>query len=235
MAKPVTSAPYYYSEQQLGIDRRIKNLVVGRCLPHLRGPAVLDLGYVDGCWTDPVLERGWTSHIVEGAELHVEHARQRYAGRTDVSIEHARFDDFRTDRRYDSIIAGDMLRYVEDPRAFLNRLRDALAPDGRLIATVPNALSLHRRIGTLIGMQPHPAAFDARDREVGNLRSYDRYSLRHELRAAGLQVLELRGCFLKPLSSAQMNEWSDELLGAYLEMGDELEDYAWFIYAICAR
>jgi hypothetical protein len=84
-------------------------------------------------------------------------------------------------------------------------------------------------------MQAHPAAANSRDKEVGNLRSYDRYELRQELQSAGLRILELRGCFLKPVSSAQMTDWSDELLGAFLEIGDELEDYAWFLYAICER
>src|SRR5262249_33430144 len=152
-------------------------------------------------------------------------------GRSNVTIEQARFDEFRPSRAYDSIIAGDMLRYVEEPEPFLRRLRDALTPEGRLIVTVPNSLSLHRRIGALMGMQPHPAALADRAREVGNLRSYDRYSLGRELSSAGLGILELRGCFLKPLSSAQMSSWSEELLGAFLKMGDELEDYAWFIYA----
>src|SRR5262249_698485 len=69
-----------------GIDRRVKNLIVQRCLPFLRGPCVLDLGYVDGSWTDPVLARGWTSDIVEGAERHVAYARHPYPARTDLPI-----------------------------------------------------------------------------------------------------------------------------------------------------
>lgn len=235
MASSIAGSSYYYSDQQQGIDRRLKNLIIQRCLPHLRGPSVLDLGYVDGSWTDPILERGWTVHIVEGAERHVQHARQRYADRKDVQIEHVRFEDFRAKRQYDCIVAGDILRYVPEPVAFLRLLREALTPAGRLIATVPNSRSLHRRIGTLLGMETHPAAANMRDKEVGNLRSYDRYQLRHELTSAGLRVLELRGCLLKPLASEQMCDWSDELLGAFLEIGDELEDYAWFLYGICER
>jgi trans-aconitate methyltransferase len=235
MVSLIPDPSYYYSEQQQGIDRRLKDLVIQRCLPHLRGPSVLDLGYVDGSWTDPVLQRGWTSHIVEGAERHVDHARQRYAGRTDVRIEHVRFDEFRADRCYDSIIAGDMLRYLDDPTTFLRRLGDALTRDGRIVVTVPNSRSLHRRIGTLLGLQTHPAAANSQDKEVGNQRSYDRYELRKELLSAGLRILELRGCVLKPLSSGQMSDWNDDLLGALLQIGDELEDYAWFLYAICER
>ena len=45
---------YYYSTQQMGIDRRTKNFVVERCRPFIRGPKVLDLGFVDGSWTDKI-------------------------------------------------------------------------------------------------------------------------------------------------------------------------------------
>ena len=43
---------YYHSEQQLGIDNRTKALVMERLVPHLQGPAVLELGFVDGMFTD---------------------------------------------------------------------------------------------------------------------------------------------------------------------------------------
>jgi 2-polyprenyl-3-methyl-5-hydroxy-6-metoxy-1,4-benzoquinol methylase len=231
----IESNEYYFSQQQMGIDRRTKDLIVRRCLPFLRGPSVLDLGFVDGCWTDHVLRFGWSSDIVEGSAEHVALARKRYANRLNVSVRHALFEEFAADRLYDTIIAGDILRYVEHPVAFLRRLGSWLEPKGRLIVTVPNSLSLHRRIGTLMGMEAHPSQANRRDVEVGNLRGYDRYQLRHELLAANLRLVELRGCFLKPLSSAQMGDWSDELLGAFLEIGDELEDYAWFLYAICER
>ena len=74
-----------------------------------------------------------------------------------------------------------------------------------------------------------------RDREVGNLRSYDRYELRNELLCAGLQVNEVRGCFLKPLSSAQMADWDDNLLRAFSSLGEELEDYCWCLYAVATQ
>jgi trans-aconitate methyltransferase len=224
---------YYFSEQQVGIDRRTKDLVVRRCLPFLRGPSVLDLGFVDGCWTDHVLRCGWTSDIVEGNYRHVMHARELYANNPNVSVRHAVFDEFTAERRYHTIIAGDILRYVKDPVAFLRRLGSWLEPKGRLIVTVPNCRSLHRRIGALLSIECYPSEPNARDKDVGNLRGYDRYQLRHELCSAGLHPIELRGCFLKPLSSAQISGWSDPLLEAFLEIGDELEDYSWFLYAIC--
>jgi 2-polyprenyl-3-methyl-5-hydroxy-6-metoxy-1,4-benzoquinol methylase len=224
---------YYYSEQQQGIDRRTKALVVRRCLPFIQGPSVLDLGYVDGCWTDEILRLGYASDIVEGDLKHVGHARAAYAGNAKVRIHHSSFEAFAPTVRYNTVIAGDMLQYVKDSVAFLRRMSGWLAPQGRLIVTAANSRSLHRRVGTLLGMESHPTAANTRDQQVGNLRQYDRYQLREELHAAGLRPIEVRGCFLKPLSSAQIAGWNDALLEAFLEIGDELEDYAWFLYAVC--
>jgi trans-aconitate methyltransferase len=226
---------YYFSAQQMGIDRRTKEFVIERCRPFIRGPKVLDLGFVDGCWTDKVLASGWCCDIVEGSERHVRVASAKYQDDKRVRVVHAMFTDFAPDTTYNTIIAGDVLRYIAEPVAFLRFLASILTEDGVLIVTVPNTLSLHRRIGALMGLERHPAEANARDREVGNLRSYDRYSLRSEILEANLSIVELRGCFLKPLSSAQMENWDDALLRAYLEAGDELPDYAWFLYAVCKR
>jgi 2-polyprenyl-3-methyl-5-hydroxy-6-metoxy-1,4-benzoquinol methylase len=226
------STDYYYSEQQLGIDRRMKELVMSRCLPFVKGSAALDLGYVDGMWTDALLRLGCAVDVVEGAERHVEHARQRYRGQPEIRIFHSLFDDFSPPRKYDTIVAGDMIRYLRFPEAFLRRAGSWLNQGGRIIITVPNTLSLHRRIGTLMGQEKHPADLNQRDREVGNLASYDRYRLRALIHEAGLDLVELRGCFLKPVDSAQMANWSDSLLAALMEVGNELEDYGWFLYAI---
>ena len=107
--------------------------------------------------------------------------------------------------------------------------------DGRLIATLPNSRSLHRRIGALMNLESTPVQANQRDQEVGNHRGYDRYEFRHLLLEGGLEIEMLRSCFLKPLSSAQMEGFSDQLLRAFLDVGDELEDYCWFLYAICRR
>lgn len=228
------STHYYHTAQQTGIDNRTKRFIVDRCVERIpRGAAVLELGYIDGLWTDPMLAKGCTIDIVEGASSHVDHARARYADRREVRVVHTLFQTFAADRQYDVVVAADIVRYLHEPSAFLAGARAWLAENGMLIATVPNSRSLHRRVGALMNLHDVPQGFNARDREVGNLRGYDRYEFRRLLADAGYAVHELRGCFLKPLSSLQMESWSDELLEAFLAAGDELEDYCWFIYAIC--
>ncbi len=229
------STHYYYSPLQQGIDARTKHFVVERCASFIRGPHVLDLGYVDGSWTDVALARGWRVDIVEGASRHVEHGRRRYGARPDVRLFHALFQEFTPDTRYDTVIAGDVLRYIPDDVGFLRQIGEWLVSSGQLIVTVPNRRSLHRRIGALVGMERTIDEPNSRDREVGNLRSYDRYLLRDVVQSAGFSIAELRGCFLKPLSSAQMQDWPDDLLRAFRDVGDELEDYCWFLYALATR
>jgi trans-aconitate methyltransferase len=223
---------YYHTDLQQGIDNRTKRILIERILPFVKGPQVLDLGYVDGLWTDALLAQGFAVDVVEGAARHIEHLRQRYGDVPGLRGFHCLFQEFEPDCTYDTVVAGDMLRYVPEPRAFLEQVRAWLRPGGTLIATVPNSRSLHRRIGTLLGMERKPTDANARDREVGNLRSYDRYEFRDLLLSAGYCVRLVQGCFLKPLSSAQMQDWDDRLLRAFLEVGDEMQDYCWFIYAV---
>jgi trans-aconitate methyltransferase len=225
---------YYHTPLQLGIDNRTKRFVIERCEPFVCGPRVLELGYIDGTWTDVILGKGWSVDVVEGATGHVAHARQRYGGLKQVRIFHQLFQEFRPDQRYETILAADVLRYIPDAAGFLRELSQWLAEGGRLIATLPNSRSLHRRIGTLMNIQRTPTDANARDSEIGNLRSYDRYEFRQLLLEAGYEVNELRACFLKPFSSLQMQDWSDDMLRAFLQIGDELEDYCWFMYAVGA-
>jgi SAM-dependent methyltransferase len=223
---------YYHTPLQRGIDARTKGFIIERCLPYVRGPRILDLGYVDGNWTDALLARGYEVDVVEGAQRHVDYARERHAGDSRVRVFHALFQQFEADSTYDTIVAGDMLRYLPDPPAFLSRARTWLNRGGRLVVTVPNRRSLHRRVGAVLGLEASLDEPNPRDREVGNRRSYDRYELRHLLQASGYDVICVRGSFLKPLSSAQMEGWDDKLLRAFLEIGDELEDYCWFLWAV---
>lgn len=225
---------YYHTPLQVSIDNRTRRFVMSAALPYVRGPRVLELGYIDGLWTDHLVDRKLEVDVVEGAQRHAKHARERYAGMPEVRIFHTLFQEFVPNRRYDSVLAGDMLRYLDDPEGFLRTARSWIAPDGVLIATLPNSRSLHRRIGALLGMEANPTAANDRDREVGNRRSYDRFEFRELLTRSGFRVDVLRGSFLKPLSSAQMADWSDDLLRALADMGEELQDYCWFMYAICS-
>jgi len=223
---------YYFGPVQAGIDNRVKRLLIERCLPHVQGPRVLDLGYIDGTWTDALLDQGHLVDIVEGAASHVAHALARYAGHPHATVFRAMFETFEPAERYDTVVAGDMLGCIDDPVGLLGRAAGWLRPGGVLVATVPNSRSLHRRVGSLMEIESTPAEVNPRYRSVGNRWSYDRYLLRHQLAVAGFEVEAIRGCFLKPLPSDQIEGWDDRLLRAFLDVGDELQDYCYYLYGV---
>ena len=153
----IASRHYYHTPLQAGIDNRIKQLIIEHCEPFIRGPKVLELGYIDGTWTDVILRHECSVDIVEGASRHVEHARKRYADTTAVRVFHKLFQEFEPAEQYDTVVAGDMLSCLPDAAGFLQHIGGWMKPDGHLIATVPNSRSLHRRIGSLMNIEASPA------------------------------------------------------------------------------
>lgn len=229
------SKTYYFSEQQIGIDNRIKKLVMEQILPYLKGHKVLELGFVDGMFTDVMLSRGFDITIVEGAEKHVNYAKNKYKDEKNVSIIHDYFELFDTQDKYNTVLAGDMIQFLDDAVAFFSRAKNWLADDGILIVTTPNRRSFHRRIGTYLNVLSSPEEVNINDKKTGNVIMYDMYQLNDVLLRSGLCVHFIRGCFFKPLSSSQMKDWDDELLRAFLKIGEELGDYCWFLVACCSR
>jgi 2-polyprenyl-3-methyl-5-hydroxy-6-metoxy-1,4-benzoquinol methylase len=72
---------------------------------------------------------------------------------------------FALGRRFDVIIAGEVIEHLGDVRGFLDSTAEALLPRGRLIVTTPNAFSgiMLRRavIGRIVPNDPyHVAMFD---------------------------------------------------------------------------
>lgn len=223
---------YYYGEQQSGIDNRTKTYLFRCLLDHLQGGTVLEFGFVDGLFTDMLLQRGYQVTLVEGATTHVRRAQEKYGHDERVAIVHSLFETYRTAKRFDTVIAGDMLQFMDNPVDFLASCTALLAPGGQLIVTTPNCRSLHRRIGAVLS-GGNPCEISAHERQTGTVRLYDNYSLRDILTQSGLHVDLLRGCFLKPLSSRQMDSWDARLLDAFNAVGEECDDMAWFLYAVC--
>lgn len=225
---------YYYSEQQVGIDNRTKMYLFNHLLGHIHGETVLEFGYVDGVFTDMLLDRGHRVVIVEGATSHISRAQEKYRQNDRVSIVQGLFETYSTAEQFDTVIAGDMIQFIEDPVVFLKRSATMIAHGGKLIVTTPNNRSLHRRIGAVLN-GGNPCEITAHERQTGTVRLYDAYSLREILTKSSLDVKILRGCFLKPLSSKQMENWDTRLLDALDSVAEDCGDMAWFLYAVCMQ
>lgn len=224
---------YYFTSQQTGIDNRCRERMIECCIKNISNARILELGFMDGQWTDRFLEKGCQVTVVEGAQNNYEFGINKYAGNKNVTMIQSLFEDFNSKESYDVILMGGMLKHLDDPVAFLKRSRAWLAQNGLLIATTPNARSLHRRIGVYMKMLDNLFDLSATDIKVGNLMHYDIDSFRSLLNRGGYQIEEIATAILKPVSSDKMSDWPDELLDALDEIAREIPDYGWYIYALC--
>lgn len=224
---------YYFTAQQTGIDNRCRERMIRRCLRYVTPGHVLELGFMDGQWTDHFLARGCRVTVVEGATRNVEYGSQKYANEPRVSLIHSTFEAYEPAETFDCIHMGGMLKHMEDPVALLARARPWLKPEGTLIATTPNARSLHRRVGVYMGLLEDLNGLSETDKKVGNLRHYNLDSFRTLLTQGGFEIVELSTAILKATSSDRMADWPDDLLDALDRVASEIPDYGWYIYAIC--
>lgn len=200
-------------QQQLSIDLLAE--AVAGC------DRVLELGYGMGRTTRELRRRGVGLEVLEGSPLLASAARE---AQPDLVVHEGLFEAWTPPGApYDAILAPHVLEHVEDPRALLRRLRGWLAPGGRLVAVVPNAESLHRRLAVRMGLQPRLDTLSPRDHLVGHRRVYALDGLRADLESAGFTCGRELGWFLKTLPNGMMLDFPGSLLEALFTISDELD------------
>ena len=109
----------------------------------------------------------------------------------------------------------------------------SLIPNGRLHIVIPNALSLHRRVGVYAGYLKEPHELNDRDKEVGHVKVYDRFEIVELLKKSAFNILDFQGVLLKPLPNSDMMAMykkNPDLIQAFFDVGKELPDYCAEIY-----
>lgn len=228
-----TIGPEYFTEKAMTIDKKQILMMVNRAIGYCRGPRVLEMSYNDRGWTDALLEKGFDLTVIEGSRYNVEYAKKKYNGR--LNIIHTLFEEYKPRKRFDTIVMSCTIEHVLDPHLVLKTAASWLKDDGVIILIVPNMLSLHRRIGYHMGLLKSLDELSENDHEVGHRRLYTVKSLKEEIARASLVYGKIQGIFLKPLSSIQMIDWPDSILNAFDKIGNELVEYAGFLFADCHK
>ncbi|HLB67057.1 MAG TPA: class I SAM-dependent methyltransferase [Thermoplasmata archaeon] len=175
----------------LGRDwRREEDLPVaasklGRILELSAGRDVLDVGCIGG---DPGVDISRTSHSQIAARarscvgidtLESEVERWRKEG---YDVVGADAEAFSFDRKFDVIVAADLIEHLGNPGRFLQRAAAHLRSDGRLCIVTPNAGSLNTAVKGILGMRvainPEHTCW------------FDRTTLRQLLERYGFEVVE---------------------------------------------
>ena len=217
-----------WSRRTEGFEIVLGRYIMKKTLELAKGPRVLDVGCGDGSLTKILAENFDNVVGVDGSREKIRLAKETVLG---VEFHESLFEDFETRDRFDSIMMINLLEHVEDPILCVEKARNLLKPEGRVIVFVPNALSLNRRIGKLMGIIESYYELTSNDLNLGHRRSYDMNILIKDLEKGGLTVNRRGGVFLKPLSNKQMESWNGKICDALYEIAEELPDYSSTIYA----
>lgn len=113
---------------------------------------------------------------------------------------------------FDFVICSGMLNEVRHPARFLRRVKKVLAKNGVLHINVPNAGSLHRRLGVAAGLIKRPHQIGRRNRQLMQYHVFSEESLRKVVRQGGFKIKSSGGYFMKPFSHAQMQAIGPKVL-----------------------
>ena len=182
---------------------------------------ILEMGYGTGLMLSELTQRhGLHIDLVEGSAALCKKAGQIYGA--GMTIYHSFFEQFTCIKKYDTILAMHVLEHVDDPVRVLQQMSLALNPSGRIIILVPNAHSLHRRLAVRMQLQDALDTLSPRDHLVGHQRVFDPENLRTCASQAGLRVESTFGFGLKVLPYSMMEDWSDELIRACVQISQDL-------------
>ena len=199
----------------------------------LRGTSILEMGAAEGVMTELLAGTGKALTIVEGGGEFCAALTHRFPR---ARVFHSLFEEFDPDQAFDNIVLGHVLEHVEDPVTIVRRASNWLAPGGRVLAAVPNSLSLHRQAAVLMGLLAREDVLNEADIHHGHRRVFDPASFRECFVAAGLAVEHFGGYWLKPLSNAQIEAtWSPSMLSAFMQLGEKYPDVAAEIYVVAGR
>lgn len=219
-----------YSEE-VGFERELLRLKIAEVSQFVKGKNVLDIGCGTGIMAGALAVDGRTVVGVDGSAAKIEIGRQNYSD-LDVEFRQVMFDSMIFEPEFDTVIATNVLEHVESPAEFIGKCRSALRPGGRLIFTVPNATSLHKRIGLHMGLVDDLYALTEADLAKGHTRIYDAETLRRDLEDSSFEVAHIGGILLKPLSNAQMETWDSGVIEALYKIGREMPDLSSSLIAV---
>jgi SAM-dependent methyltransferase len=214
------------------VDKKLVSLIVDEVLPYINGPEILEMGFGDDEWTTKIINKNGHTHIVDASGTLIKKSKEKY-GDTITTYE-SLFEYFNPDKKFDTIIASYVLEHVDDPVQVLKKASEWLKPEGKLIAIVPHAGSLHRRLAVAMGLHEKETDLGNTDQQMGHRRVYTMDAFSEDITKAGFGIEEKLGFFTKLLPQSLMCDISDEMLRGLMVLSKKMPaEYAASITFIC--
>ncbi|MBI2147389.1 methyltransferase domain-containing protein [Candidatus Woesearchaeota archaeon] len=186
-------AKLYYTRKVREIEK-----LIGRS--DLSGKNVLDIGCCGGYFSVLFAKRGASvtgiDTSVNAIKAAMYYAKQEKAACTFLHGDISVLERFGKGKRFDLILAKDVIEHIEDDNSFLQSLAGNLTPGGKAIITTQNWLSFNYffegAIRKMLG-QKKWVGWDPT-----HVRWYSCWSLKKKLAAAGLRATGFSGSYYVP-------------------------------------
>jgi SAM-dependent methyltransferase len=159
------------------------------------GERVLDVGAGEGALALALKSKGCKVVCIEVDPGQAEAAR---AKGLEVRVHNIEKEGLEGMGLFDIVVCADVLEHLMDPEGALKKLKGALAPHGRLLASIPNVAFYGVRLRLLAGRWDYT---DTGILDRTHLRFYTRKTSRRLLEDAGLSV-RFESITLAPPTSA---------------------------------
>lgn len=192
--------------------------------------SVLELGPAEGVMTDMLYPYFSDYSIVDGASKFTDLLKKKYPNMT---VTNCFFEDYEPRRKFDNIILGHVLEHVDNPVQILKLCKSWLEEGGKIISAVPNSHSLHRQAAVEMGLLKAENELNETDYGVGHQRVYNMELLQQHFIEAELKICKSGGYWIKPISNGQIeSQWTEEMVKAYLVLGEKYPDISAEIYIV---
>lgn len=207
-------------------EKILGRYIVKSVLENMQPGRLLDLACGNGDLTSMMAKCFEEVVGLDASSNHIVEARKRYPSITFINSLAEHYQD---QKGFNTITMITLLEHVQSPVELLRVAGRNLLPGGIIIAHVPNALAINRKIAKIMGTLSDEYELSPFDINiVGHRRSYDMAVLRNDFESAGLEIRNMGGVFYKMLSTPQINwllekgQWEDGGFG-WGRVGDEKE------------
>ncbi|WP_027706751.1 class I SAM-dependent methyltransferase [Zooshikella ganghwensis] len=220
---------YFYQ-----FDRQMHQFMVRKFLPYFsdKPNTALELGCFEGAFSTLIQPYFSQLTLVEGAEKAAEKTRHLFssyslAATESIEVICERFENLQLNQQFDAVFLLHVLEHIEVPSELFQRIKQWLAPQGRLFIACPNAMAASRQIAVKMGLISEPEAVTDGERLHGHYRTYALHTLSDEVDRVGLTIIESGGICFKPLANFQLDKAYEQKIidDAFLEgcfkLGDE--------------
>lgn len=191
-----------YLEQQGKAYSRVKNAFIIELLGNLRHQRFLDYGCGPGMFLCHAAISGASMVVGTDIEETVLSTARYFTEKQGIAdactfLVSDQFPVFSTEAHFDAILLKDVIEHVEDDQSLLNAAAKAMTPDGIVVISTQNALSLNYLIEGAF-QRILRSAKDWYGWDPTHLRFYTPNKLKAKLKMAGLKCIAWRSIYLIP-------------------------------------